>query len=300
MEFRHLRYFLVLAEELHFGRAARRLAISQPPLSTNIQQLEAHVAARLFVRNSRGVRLTTAGEAFVPQARAVLARADEALARARDVAQGLSDTLHIGFAGTMLYRGLPQILRAFESASASQPVRARVVLRELSSRDQLAELTQGRLDVGFVHTTRAPAELSQVLVSRQPFVLCLPAGHALARRRAVALGELAGESLALVSRAVSPDYHEAILAACTDQGWTPAARHELQHWLSVVSLVSQGLAVALVPQALRQAGIAGAVFVSLKGEAPGYDTHCLWRPQADRAALSAWIRAVEQVAGRQG
>lgn len=299
MEFRHLRYFLVLAEELHFGRAARRLAISQPPLSTNIQQLEAQVGARLFVRNSRGVRLTAAGEAFVPQARAVLERADQALARARDAAQGLSDTLRIGFAGTMLYRGLPQILRAFEAAAPSSKARARVVLRELSSRDQLVELSQGRLDVGFVHTTRAPAEFSQVLVSTQPFVVCLPAGHALQRRRTIDLSQLAGESLALVSREVSPDYHETILATCADHGWEPAARHELQHWLSVVSLVAQGLAVALVPQALRQAGLAGAVFIPMKGDAPGYRTHCLWRPQAERTALSAWVRAVEQVAGQQ-
>lgn len=297
MEFRHLRYFLVLAEELHFGRAARRLAISQPPLSTNIQQLESSVGARLFVRNSRGVRLTAAGQAFVPEARAVLDRAARALTQARDVAQGVSDTLRIGFAGTMLYRGLPQILRVFEQAAPAAQVR--VVLRELSSRDQLAELTQGRLDAGLVHSTRVPAEFSQVLVSSQPFVLCLPAGHRLARRRAVDLGELGAQPLALVSREVSPDYHESIVAACEDQGWAPAARHELQHWLSVVSLVAQGLAAALVPQALRQAGIAGAVFVPLKGQELRYHTHCLWRPQADRAALAAWVDAVGQVARQQ-
>ena len=100
MEFRHLRYFLMLAEELHFGRAAQRLSISQPPLSLNIQQLEASVGAQLFTRNSRGVQLTAAGQAFVPAARALLAQASAAAREARDVAEGQSGQLHIGFAGT--------------------------------------------------------------------------------------------------------------------------------------------------------------------------------------------------------
>jgi DNA-binding transcriptional LysR family regulator len=176
MEFRHLRYFLVLAEELHFGRAAQRLAISQPPLSLNIQQLEASVGARLFTRNSRGVQLTEAGLAFVPAARGLLEHAQAAARQARDVDQGLAGTLRIGFAGTMLYRGLPQILAAFHADER----RLRVVLRELSSREQLVELSQGRLDLAFVHTTQVPPEVSQIRVSRQPFVACLSATHRLA------------------------------------------------------------------------------------------------------------------------
>jgi DNA-binding transcriptional LysR family regulator len=120
MEFRHLRYFLMLAEELHFGRAAQRLAISQPPLSLNIQQLEASVGATLFTRNSRGVQLTAAGQAFVPAARALLAQASAAAREARDVAEGQSGQLQIGFAGTMLYCGLPQVLSRFEPVSYTQ------------------------------------------------------------------------------------------------------------------------------------------------------------------------------------
>ena len=110
MEFRHLRYFLMLAEELHFGRAAQRLSISQPPLSLNIQQLEASVGAQLFTRNSRGVQLTAAGQAFVPAARALLAQASAAAREARDVAEGPSGQLHIGFAGTMRPDHVPQMV----------------------------------------------------------------------------------------------------------------------------------------------------------------------------------------------
>ena len=191
MEFRHLRYFLMLAEELHFGRAAQRLSISQPPLSLNIQQLEASVGAQLFTRNSRGVQLTAAGQAFVPAARALLAQASAAAREARDVAEGQSGQLHIGFAGTMLYCGLPQILSRFQ---ASHP-RLRLELRELSSSEQLSELLRDRLDVGFVHTPRVPPGFEQILVASQPLVACLPASHALAGAASIGLDELAGQDL---------------------------------------------------------------------------------------------------------
>ncbi|RZJ24464.1 MAG: LysR family transcriptional regulator, partial [Haliea sp.] len=141
MEFRHLRYFLVLAEELHFGRAARRLAISQPPLSLNIQQLEASVGARLFVRNSKSVQLTAAGRALVPAARALLDQAAQAASHARAVGDGMAGSLVIGFAGTLLYSGLPQIIERFQS----QHAQVRLKLRELSSSEQLVELAHDRL-----------------------------------------------------------------------------------------------------------------------------------------------------------
>ncbi|WP_374641066.1 LysR family transcriptional regulator, partial [Hydrogenophaga sp.] len=133
MEFRHLRCFTVLAEELHFGRAAQRMAMTQPPLSMAIQQLEADVGARLFDRNSRGVALTAAGRAFLPRAQALLEQAALAVREARDVGQGLAGQLQIGFAGTVLYRGLPQVLQAFTAAHPQ----LRLALRELSSSEQL-------------------------------------------------------------------------------------------------------------------------------------------------------------------
>lgn len=292
MEFRHLRCFTVLAEELHFGRAAQRLAMTQPPLSLNIQQLEASVGARLFERNSRGVALTAAGLAFLPRAQALLEQAAMAAREARDVGQGLAGQLHIGFAGTVLYRGLPQVLRAFGSAHPG----LRLVLRELSSSEQLVELVHDRLDLGFVHTTRVPAGFSQILVSSQPFMACLPVGHALAGQAVLPLERLKGEAFAVVMRAVSPDYHDRILAACADAGFEPALHFELRHWLSVVSVIAQGLGVALVPAALQQAGLPGVVFVPLAQPLAPYDTHCLWRTGHDEAALGAFLATVRAAA----
>jgi DNA-binding transcriptional LysR family regulator len=292
MEFRHLRCFTVLAEELHFGRAAQRLAMTQPPLSLNIQQLEASVGARLFERNSRGVALTAAGLAFLPRAQALLEQAAMAAREARDVGQGLAGQLHIGFAGTVLYRGLPQVLRAFGSAHPG----LRLVLRELSSSEQLVELVHDRLDLGFVHTTRVPAGFSQILVSSQPFMACLPVGHALAGEAVLPLERLKGEAFAVVMRAVSPDYHDRILAACADAGFEPALHFELRHWLSVVSVIAQGLGVALVPAALQQAGLPGVAFVPLAQPLAPYDTHCLWRTGRDEAALGAFLATLRAAA----
>ena len=289
MEFRHLRYFLMLAEELHFGRAAQRLSISQPPLSLNIQQLEASVGARLFNRNSRGVQLTAAGLAFVPAARALLAQAGAAAQQVRDVAEGQSGQLSIGFAGTMLYCGLPQILKRFQ---ASRP-RLRLVLRELSSAEQLSELLRERLDVGFVHTPRVPPGFEHILVVSQPLVACLPASHPLAGAASLGLEALTGQDLVVVSRTVSADYHERILLRCEQAGWMPPVVHELRHWLSVLSLVSQGLGVALVPQALQQSALAGAVFVPLREVDVRYDTRCLWRSDRDQTALKDFVLAVQ-------
>ena len=294
MELRHLRYFLALADELHFGRAAQRLAISQPPLTVAIQQLEAEVGAPLFLRNSRGVQLTAAGQALVPAAQAAIDGAAQALHAARDAASGQVGRLSIGFAGTMLYRGLPQMLRRFQAEHA----RLQLTLRELSSSEQLVELQHARLDAGFAHVSHAPAGLAAQLVSSQPFVACVPAVHALARKRTLPLDALAPEPLALVSRSVSPDYHARIVAACQAAGFTPQPLHEMQHWLSVVSLVSQGLAVALVPAALQQAQLAGAAFVPVKdphGTLPRYETRCLWNPARDLPALGLFLTAVRAV-----
>ncbi len=295
MELRHLRYFLALADELHFGRAAQRLAISQPPLTVAIQQLEAEVGAALFLRSSRGVQLTAAGEALVPAAQAALDQAAQALHAARDAASGQTGRLGVGFAGTMLYRGLPQMLRRFR---VDHP-RLQLALRELSSSEQIVELQHARLDAGFVHVPRAPEGLAQLLVSSQPFVACLPEAHALARRRALPIVALAGEPFALISRSASPDYYARIVNACQAAGFQQPPLHELRHWLSVVSLVAQGLAVALVPEALQQARVSGAVFVPVQdpdGTLPRYETRCLWNPARDLPALGLFLQAVRAVA----
>jgi DNA-binding transcriptional LysR family regulator len=281
MEFRHLRYFIVLAEELHFGRAAKRLHMSQPPLSFNIKQLEASLGVALFIRNSHGVRLTPAGEAFRQSAQHVLAEADAATVQAREVAAGVSSRVRIGFVGSMLFRGLPERLAQFQ---ARHP-RVQVALTELNSAEQLDALARGTLDLGFVHTDRISADLSQALYMSEPFVCCLPAGHAAARGKALQPARLKGVPLILFSRGASPDYYERVISLCTLIGWVPPVRHEVRHWLSVVALVRKGMGVALVPRALMDSGVADIVFKPLPESPVRSDVHMVWRERQVPAEL---------------
>jgi DNA-binding transcriptional LysR family regulator len=274
MELRHLRYFAVLADELHFGRAAERLAISQPPLSVAIRQLEDAVGARLFERNSKQVRLTPAGQALRASARKLLRQAEEAALEAREVAAGSAGRLRIGFVGAMLYRGLPQALRAFQ---ASHPA-VRISLAELNSAEQITDLLHDRLDLGFMHTARLPQDLASRLLLTEPFVACLPTHHALARQRVLEVGALRDQPFVLFARAASPDYHERLLAICAQAGFLPEVRHEVRHWLAVVSMVAQGLGVALVPQAMQRSALKGAVFRPLDGVTAQSEAYGVWRP----------------------
>ncbi|AGW92565.1 MULTISPECIES: LysR substrate-binding domain-containing protein [Cupriavidus] len=294
MEFRHLRYFLVLAEELHFGRAARRLAISQPPLSLNIQQLEASLGARLFDRDSRGVRLTAAGRAFRESATALLAQAEAARVLAREIEAGAVGRLRVGFVGSMLYRGLPQFLRDFEAAYPG----IQVALTELNSQEQIDALLHDELDAAFIHTGRVPEPLQATLVHSEPFVCCLPADHPMARRDELPLAELRDEPFVLFSRKASPDYYSRIFDMCAAQGFYPQIRHEVRHWLSVVSLVSQGMGVAVVPAALARSGMAGAAFLPLAGTAVRSEVYCVWKAAPDHPARDNFVAMIRTTTGQ--
>ncbi len=288
MEFRHLRYFLVLADELHFGRAAARLSMTQPPLSLNIQQLEEAVGARLFERDAKGVRLTAAGEAFRGPAQALLSQADAARTLAREIGAGAVGHLRVGFVGSMLFRGLPQAIKAFR---LSHP-RIELTLSELNSQEQIDALMHEELDLAFVHTRRVPTELQAELVHSERFMCCLPAGYALAGKRKISLSLLREEPFILFSRQASPDYYARIIEACASVGFKPQVRHEVRHWLSVVSLVGQGMGVAVVPAPLERAGLAGAVFRPIAEAMAPSELHAIWKPQPELPARSAFLQLV--------
>ena len=283
MDLRHLRYFSVLAEELHFGRAAKRLHITQPPLSVNIRQLEASLGVRLLERNSHGVKLTPAGEAFRRSAQRVLDEAADAARRARDVAAGVTSRVRIGFVGSMLFRGLPEKLSTFRAAHPD----VQVELVELNSAEQLQAFGRDLIDLGFVHTGQAPAELRRALYMSEPFVCCLPATHPASRMRRLDPARVAGEPLVLFSRGASPDYYERVLTLSKKLGIDPMVRHEVRHWLSVVALVSRGMGIALVPRALADCGVGGVRFVPVADSAIRSEVFMLWNERRMPAVLPA-------------
>ncbi|KQW43821.1 MULTISPECIES: LysR family transcriptional regulator [unclassified Roseateles] len=273
MEFRHLRYFIALAEELHFGRAAQRLAISQPPLSVAIQQLEANVGARLFDRDSKGVRLTPAGVAFRSSAQGLLDRAEDACALAREVQAGEVGRLRLGFVGSTLFNGLSAWLQAFQ---ASHP-KVEVVVVELNSQDQINALLGEELDLGLVHTDRLPPTLISQPLYSEPFLACLPANHPAAKLKEIPLALLSDQPFILFSRKGSPDYHARIVEICRQHGFYPRLQHEGRHWLSVVSLVAQGMGVSIVPAAFQRSGIQGATFRPLAEAIESSAVFAAWR-----------------------
>ena len=298
MEFRHLRCFIALAEELHFGRAARRLAMTQPPLSLNIRQLEEDVGARLFDRDSKGVRLTAAGQAFRPQAQALLARAEAARTLAREVGAGATGRLRVGFVGSMLFRGLPDLLQRFQAAHE----RLELVLHELNSQEQIDALVNDELDLAFIHTDRVPPPISVHHVDADRFVACLPEQHAAAGRRTVRLAQLADDPFVLFARAASPEYYARIIDMCHEAGFYPRVRHEVRHWLSVVAVVAQGMGVSVVPAPLQRSGIRGALFRPLAGVVPtvrSFQSHvyCAWHPDNDHPARDHFLRSMQKTRG---
>ena len=285
---RLLRYFIAVAEERHFSRAAERLHISQPPLSYAIRQLEENVGARLLARTSRHVELTDAGQVLYREALILLRQGQEVRTLVRQVDAGLRGRLRIGFVGSMLYRGLPALLNAMRAELPD----VEHVLTELNSHDQIEAVRRGEQDLGFIHANPVPDGVQARDLMAEPFVVCLPDAHPLASRQTLELAELAADDFVFFARAASPSYYETVLAMCVSAGFMPAIRHEVRHWLSVASLVSQGLGVSIVPACLSRSGLAGTRFIGFEHQARSV-SQVIW-PDAARSPLQE--RAVALVA----
>jgi len=291
---RLLRYFIAVADERHFSRAAQRLHISQPPLSYAIRQLEETLGARLLDRTSRHVALTEAGHALYREAQGLLRQAEEVGTLVRRIDAGLLGRLHIGFVGSMLYRGLPALLADLRAALPD----VEQVLSEFNSKDQIEAVRRGELDLGFIHANPVPRELGVRDLVAEPFVVCLPDGHALAGRRRMDLKALAADDFVMFARAASPSYYETVMSLCASAGFVPAVRHEVRHWLSVASLVSQGLGVSIVPACLARSGLAGTRFIAFRHEARSV-SQVIWRQTDMSPMLQTVLRRVrEQYAPR--
>lgn len=272
IELRHMRFFIALAEELNFGRAAARCNVSQPPFSVAIQQLESHLGVALVERNSRQVSLTEAGRAFYDRAQRILGQAAESYVLAQRVATGKTGRLRVGFHASMMYRGLGEAVLALER---DEP-QVEIELIEISSQDQVNALVSGRLDIGFAHSMLVPEMLASVTVYSEPFVACLPAGHRLASAEDFSLPMLRDEDFIIFSRPASPVYFDRIISLCVEAGFTPRIRYPVRQWLTVISMVGCGMGVALVPKCLAASGIRGATFRQLAGVSAVSTIQCMW------------------------
>jgi len=298
MDMRHLRCFVAVSEELHFGRAAERLHLTQPPVSLAIKELEEELGVMLLERTSRRIALTRAGEDALRDARAVLAAADTMRRRAQEAAQGLMGTLSIGFISLPAYSFLPSTLRRF----TEDYQRVRVSLQEGTTDQIMHDVESGSLDVGLVfRTPDLPTTLMSRLVHTEPLVIALPESHPLAGSSRVALEKLSHERFLGFERHQGPLMFDAIVATCVRHGFSPNL-FPARQMHTIVSLVSGGIGVALVPGSAQALHREGVVYRSMKGEKTIVETVAVWR-RSDASplvkALLTYVPKIGQSANRR-
>ncbi len=297
IDLRSLRQFVALAEELHFGRAARKLHMTQPPLTLAMQTLERKLGAPLFQRSQRSVALAPAGAALLPAVLRVLQAADDLPRQAQAAAAGLSGRLRLAFVSSIAYGPLPGWLRSFRAAHAEVALE----LREATLDVQLDAFASNEIDAGFVLHAEgaAPPGLRAWRALREPLVMALPEAHPLAARRSLLFQRVAGEPLVIFPRAIAPSLFDAIVGYYRAQGATPHIAQEAIQMQTIVNLVSAGIGVAWVPAALMQLQRPGVVYRPLTGAPLHCETSLVWAEGAP-PVVQRFVGHVQGLQGLQG
>ena len=273
MELRHLHYFIAVAEELNFSRAADRLHMAQPPLSQQIRQLEEELGFQLFHRTKRRVQLTEPGKTFLAEAQQVLQSLDQAIQIGRQASRGEVGQLTIGFVSSAAYNILPPILKSFRR----QVPGVLLELQELTTREQLQALLDGKLDVGFARPPVEAPELATAVIFREPLMVALPESHALRKRVKVPVRSLVNEPFILFPRAVAPGLYDPIISLCLKAGFSPRVVQEAIQMQTIVSLVAAEMGVAIVPLSLQNLQRQGVIYKMLRDSTPKVEIVMIWR-----------------------
>ena len=294
IELRQLRYFVAVAEEMHFGRAAARLHMTQPPLSQTIIVLETCLGTALFVRTKRSVALTPAGTALLPEARRILLQTQALPELARRAACGASGRLTLAFVSTADYSVLPAFLRNFRTHYPQ----VQIELREATSDLQLEELLQGRVDAGLLILPlpdKAQSELDCISVLSEPLILAAPEElPALQGKSEIALADLAEMPLIIFPRRLAPAFHDAILAYFRDQGITPHVGQEAIQMQTIIGMVSAGMGIALVPQSVSNLKRPGVAYKPLAAATPWIETGIAWRRDNASPVLHSFLDSLRK------
>jgi len=293
MELRHLRYFRAVAEELHFGRAADRLHIAQPPLSQQIRQLERELGVDLLVRSTRRVDLTPAGEAYLLRAVAILDAVDDAGRQAQRVADGSEGRLSIGCVGSATYSLLPRLVRALREALPGVDVSVR---GEMLAPAQITALLAGEIDLALLRPTVEQPGVRTETLRRDRLIVALPDSHRLADRDAVEVGELRDEEFVAHAGRGRSVMHSLLNAVCADAGFVPRVRHDVQETSTLVTLVAAGLGVAIVPEPTAALDIAGVCYRPLRPAGLGVDLAAAYAGDAAAPLLLNVLSVLHEVA----
>ena len=291
LDLKLLRFFVVLSEELHFGRAARRMHMTQPPLSKAIKQLEEDLGLKLFERDSKHVVLTPVGQVMLAKAKETLLHARNTAAFARSIAAGLTGRIELGFTAVMLYRGLGKVMERFSSDFPH----IEVSFTETVSQRQIEMVKTGSLDAGFINSPLAPPGVESLGVCLERYVACIPSRHRLALSKKISLAALRDEPFMVFARDASHAYHDQVMSICADAGFQPHTRQYSGQILTLVALVAAGFGVTVVPESVQNAGMKGVAFVPLTGVNPQPTAFLIWDAARSTPGLQSFIGTAQQV-----
>jgi len=293
MEFRQLRYFLAVAEHLHFTIAAERLGIAQPPLSQQILKLERELGTKLFMRYPRRVELTEAGILFKELAQRVLNEANVAFAQVQKAARGESGHLSIGFAGsTVFHPAIAATLLKFRQTYPGVIIKT----EESNSTALLEKVSQGQVDCAMVRLPLNCHELLTAALAEEEMIAVLPLGHRLGRLRSVELAQLSTDPFVLFPRSIGPDLYDSIISACRAAGFSPRVEMESPQLSSTVNMVAAGFGVALIPASIRQIYATGVTYQKVRDKSLKTTIALVFRPREKSVTVQNFVTIVRAVA----
>lgn len=296
IELRQLRYFLAVAEELNFTRAAARIGIAQPPLSQQIIALEAQLGAQLFVRSRRAVSLTREGEAFVAYARRIINATQTAAEVIQSISRGEDGPLSIGAIFSSIYLVAPVLLPVFSQRFPN----VRLQLQEMTISQQVAALNEEQIDVGILRGPVAMPGIETLELFEEPFVAVVPASSPLAKRKTLTVREIANEPLIRVYPSANRDYSRLMLASLSDAGYTLNVVQEVMDTHTLIGLVAAGFGISMVPASLRKIHIDGISYVEIEGDTPTTTLQLAWRSDSPSPILKHFIAAALELAPSLG
>lgn len=296
MELRNLTYFVTLAEELHFGNAAKKLNISQPPLSQQIQKFEEELGTKLFERTHKKVSLTFVGRTLLPEAKKILQLTENAVNAVKMASRGEYGEIRISYGETASFRLLSDVMKEFRR----QYPLVECVLSEMSTNQQIEALQEGIIDIGFIHPPKHLVDLEQHYVLTDPLVVILPESHPLAANcnKEISLSELKNEVFVMPLKEASP-LAEYITEACLNAGFSPhIAQHNVMR-LTVSTLVAGGAGIAVLPESSTQVITPGTVCLRLSHEKLGIELHAAFRKNDNNIVITNLLRIIKQFASRK-
>ncbi|MGA3189683.1 MAG: LysR substrate-binding domain-containing protein [Bryobacteraceae bacterium] len=284
IDLRHLRYFLAVAEELHFGHAAQRLHIAQPPLSQQIRRLEEEIGYPLFLRSSRSVKLTPAGKTLLERARRTLQRVDDDVEAVRSVARGEVGVLKVGFVGSAMLTNLPAILGRYRRLYP----RVQLHLNEFHTSQLLEALRDGSADVALARDAGTPEDLHVERAFIEPFVAVVPVKHPLASRRSIPIRKLRDEPFVFFPRTAGSYAWENAIRLCEQQGFHPNIVQEAPQWLTLLRLIGAGLGVTIGPASIEKIAAPDVVCRKLSPSGGATSIDLVYRPDRPGALVNAF------------